>query len=153
MKIVRMKLTPDDLTPASIRYNSGCDCVQQTADGGTTWTDQPSLDPRHATGFLKPPLTGSDVQCRAAENMIQHIRDSIDSVINAVSDVQAATSLLNVIAVFIPGAKVQISSGQADIKQNGKAIRIGALHGKADGVATAIRQVIREAERFYSAES
>jgi hypothetical protein len=55
------------------------------------------------------------------------------------------------IASLVPEAKVQTSDAQADIKQGGKPIRIRALRGRADDVASAIREVISEAERFYSA--
>ncbi len=60
-------------------------------------------------------------------------------------------SYLERIASLVPEAKVQTTDAQADIKQDGKAIRIRALRGKADDVASAIREVISEAERFYSA--
>lgn len=78
MKIIRGRLNPADVSNPAFRYDATCDCIQQTPDGGTTWVDVPSADPRHAVGFLKPPVAGSNKQCDAAANMVKWIKDFID---------------------------------------------------------------------------
>jgi len=86
MKVVRGRLAFQDTQPQNARYNSDCECTQTTADGGATWVDDPTVDPRHALQFLKPPLTTSDPQCDAAANMVKYIKDFIDGVVTALSE-------------------------------------------------------------------
>lgn len=57
------------------------------------------------------------------------------------------------VAAFVPGAKVHLSNTQAEIKQNGKALRINTLHGKESEMAEAIQQAVRDAEAFYAEEN
>lgn len=80
MKVVRKRLNPAEVSSANQRYNSGTDTVQFSPDGGATWVDMPSLDPRHSSAFLYPPLTSGDVRCDAAANMVKWIKDFLDTV-------------------------------------------------------------------------
>jgi len=77
MKVVRKQLSPGEFSPTNQRYNSETDTVEFSPDGGTTWVPMPSLDPRHSTAFLYPPL-GEDVRCDAAANMVKWIKDFLD---------------------------------------------------------------------------
>lgn len=52
--------TPPPLT----RYDSGCDCVQTSIDGGATWTDTPGADPREQSPLA--PQTGVNSRCNSA---------------------------------------------------------------------------------------
>jgi hypothetical protein len=76
--IVRSRLSERDFSPGSLRYNSDCDCVQYTPDGGETWIDDPGDDPRVGTKFIKPLKTGSDIRCRSAASMVKWLRDFIE---------------------------------------------------------------------------
>lgn len=106
MKIIRGKLTPDDLSPPSLRYNSDCDCIQFTPDNGTTWVNDPSDDPRSAPKFLMPPLTGSDIPCRAAANMVEQIQNTFGAISTATSAIQIAGGLLGILLVLLVGAGI-----------------------------------------------
>lgn len=78
MKIVRGRLSADDFSPPDLRYNAGTDTVQYTPDGGTTWVDDPSDDPRVGAKFAKPTKTGSDIRCRSAASMVKWLRDFVE---------------------------------------------------------------------------
>lgn len=95
MKIVRGRLSAADVENPSIRYNSDCDCVQQTNDGGVTWVDNPSIDPRHSVAFLKPPITGSAIQCDSAANMVKWLKDFIDQCEGIFTLVGGVTTIIN----------------------------------------------------------
>lgn len=100
MKIVRGRLTINDVQPANTRYDSGCSCVQTTSDGGVTWADTPSADPRHGTQFLKPPLTTGDPQCDAAANMVKWLKDFIDSMVSALASAAEILLIANLALEF-----------------------------------------------------
>lgn len=78
MEIIRGRLSAADLSPSSLRYNPDTDTVQYTPDGGTTWVDDPSDDPRVGLKFLKPLKTGSDIRCRSAASMVMWLRNFIE---------------------------------------------------------------------------
>jgi len=100
--LIRKKLTADEFSNPNLRYDDGCDCFQFTPDGGTTWIDQPSADPRSSTAYLLPPLTGTDTQCRAAEGMKELIRLFVDARLETISDIGLAGAILGVVG-FLPG--------------------------------------------------
>lgn len=104
MKIVRMKLTPDDLGDPNIRYNDTTHTTQFSPDGGTTWTDAPTLDARHANTFRKPTLTGSDIRCRAAANMIAAVKARNDAFISSTGQAGLLTEALAVTLLIGLGA-------------------------------------------------
>ncbi len=95
MKIIRGALSAADVSNPNIRYDATCDCLQQSPDGGTTWNDAPGLDPRHATGFLKPPVAGSSKQCDAAANMVKWLHDFIDEMLFDFELVGTVTTIIN----------------------------------------------------------
>ncbi len=105
MEIIRGRLSTKDFSPQSLRYNSDCDCVQYTPDGGATWVDDPSDDPRTSPKFLKPLKTGSDIRCRSAASMVKWLRDFIEyeaGILTAGAEVvavsNAAFALFDIIA-------------------------------------------------------
>lgn len=110
MKIVRKRLSVDELQPTGTRWNSGTDMVQTTPDGGTTWNDAPGLDVRHADSYRLPPLTGGSAQCDAAARMAAYLNVQIDNFLNSVSLAQAATGALGIMLLFLGGAGIIIDA-------------------------------------------
>jgi len=108
IQIVRKLLTPDELSNPNQRYNADCDCVQTSYDGGATWTDTPAADPRHFAGFLFPPVGGGDPQCLAAGNMTDKIKFDLDTIIASATIFGAATAVINILLVVLPGAGILI---------------------------------------------
>lgn len=95
MKLVRKRLSASEVIPSNLRYNSGTDTVQFSPDGGTTWVDSPSADPRHGDAFRLPARTGSDPQCDAAANMVKWLKDFIDMATEALGAGAEAFTLVN----------------------------------------------------------
>lgn len=108
MTLIRSRLTPSDFSNPDYRYNSDCDCIQYSPDGGSTWRDAPGNDPRHAPQFLLPPIGGSNQQCDAAANKTKWLKDFMDSVISALAIGAIAATLINTALEFVdllfPGA-------------------------------------------------
>lgn len=105
--VVKKYLSQTNLHPASVRWSEACDCVQQTPDGGATWTDNPAADPRHADGFRQP-IPGTTTQCDAAARMVNWLHDWVDGAISTVGFVQTANAILAIITVLTGGAGVLI---------------------------------------------
>lgn len=101
MKIIRKKLTPDEIAPSNLRYDATCNCVQQTYDGGATWVDQPGADPRSADVFRYPARTGSTKQCDAAANMVANIESQIFNSTNAISSTGNAIAGVTILLQFL----------------------------------------------------
>jgi len=99
---IRMKLTADDFSPSNLRYDSGCDCVQQTPDGGTTWVNSPSQDPRTSVLFQLPPRGGSDPHCDAAANMVDKLKSQVNFFEQSLSILQAVNGFLAILTIFDP---------------------------------------------------
>lgn len=78
MTVMRSRLSENDFSPSSLRYNSDCDCVQYSPDGGSTWVDDHGDDPRIGAKFIKPLKTGDDVRCRSASSMVAWLRNFIE---------------------------------------------------------------------------
>lgn len=76
--IVRSRLSENDFSPVSLRYNPDTDTVQYTPDGGTTWVDDPADDPRVGAKFIKPLKTGIDIRCRSSASMVKWLRNFIE---------------------------------------------------------------------------
>lgn len=107
MTVMRSRLSENDFSPVSLRYNEGTDTVQYSPDGGETWVDSPADDPRIGTKFIKPVKTGMDVRCRSALSMRKWLRDFMDyeiSLITAGAEITAianfALSFLDIIAPY-----------------------------------------------------
>jgi len=103
--LIRKKLTDAEFSNPALRYDETCDCVQFSPDGGTTWVDQPTLDPRSSDAYRLPPLTGTDEKCRAAEGMTELVRLMVNARINDITDAELAGTILGIVA-FIPGFNV-----------------------------------------------
>lgn len=100
IQIFRKRLTESEVTPANLRYNAECDCVEMTPDGGTTWNRADGSDPRRAAGFRLPPRTGVDRKCDAAANMLKWLKDFIDSVTDALAGGALAFQVANQVLAF-----------------------------------------------------
>jgi len=99
LQVVRKELNPSEVYPDNLRYNSDCDCIQQTYDDGVTWVDQPGQDPRTAPQFQYPPITADDPRCQAAANMSAYFEHIIDTVLGAIS---ASLDVLGVATAIMP---------------------------------------------------
>ena len=110
ISVIRKRLSDDEVTPPDLRWNSDCDCVQRTNDGGTTWVDDPGSDPRHAPAFLKPARTGMDIRCNCAANMVKWLRDYLDAttltLCEGATAASVATELLNFVDLIFPGGVI-----------------------------------------------
>jgi len=91
MEIVRLKLTPDDISPPNIRYDETADTTQITNDGGTTWVDVPEIDPRSVNQF--DPLSGATASCDAAARIVAALQDLVASILLAGDEVSQAAML------------------------------------------------------------
>lgn len=109
MKIIRMELTENEVSPPNLRYDDGCDCIQQTPDGGTTWVDVPEADPRHANGFRMPPLSGEDARCDAAAREVAAWREVYNTFISSTTAAQFATIILNALLLLAGGVGVLLA--------------------------------------------
>ena len=95
MEIIRGRLSAQSLVPANTRFNDGTNTVQTTTDGGATWVDNPTQDPRSAPTYRLPPLTTSDPKCDAAEGMVKWIKDTIDGIIDGLDAGFTALTVTN----------------------------------------------------------
>ena len=102
IQIVRKLLSAAEVGGANTRYDSDTDTVQTTPDGGTTWVDNPALDPRHATTLQLPARTGGDPQCDAAHNMRLQLKKFMDTIIEVSTQGAGASAILGVLVVFMP---------------------------------------------------
>lgn len=102
LQIVRKKLTPDEISPPNTRYNSDCDCVQSTWDGGATWTNTPGADPRSAPQYQAPGISTSDPACDGAARIAAALKRSIDTTVATSNAVQLASALLDVFLFIVP---------------------------------------------------
>lgn len=102
--LIRKKLTADEFSPPYIRYNEGTDTVQFSPDGGSTWVDQPELDPRTGGMYQLPPLT-TDAKCRSAAGMTALVRLLVEARLNSVDAAELAAAVLGVV-VFLPGFNI-----------------------------------------------
>ncbi len=106
MEIVRLKLTPDDVSPPNKRWVEDGDKVQFSPDGGTTWVDDPNGDPRTAPIFRVPARTGGDPRCDAAEGMIQRFQSLVNAFIDSVSILNFVSSAIALVAIFFGAAGI-----------------------------------------------
>ena len=103
MEVVRLKLSPDAVTPPAQRWDETTDEVQISPDGGTTWYPDPTLDPRSSSVYRQPERGGTDPKCDAAADMVATLTALIDTTIAGIGIVQTANAILGVITVFTPG--------------------------------------------------
>jgi len=106
MGIVRKLLTPDEVAAANTRYDSDCDCVQVTTDGGTTWTDAPGLNPRSQPAYRLPARGGADPRCDAAANMQDKLKSFVAQDVAGLAQFQLATALIGIVLIFLPEAGI-----------------------------------------------
>lgn len=100
IQVIRKELTEDTFSNPAYRYNSDCDCVQYSPDGGTTWNDAPGSDPRIADAYRLPHRTGTDRRCDAAANMVKWLKDFCDSIAGLLDAGATITAIVNEILRF-----------------------------------------------------
>lgn len=110
VQVIRRRLSSNDVTPDNLRWNSECDCVQQTPDGGSTWIDSPGQDPRRAAGFQLPPRGGADPQCDSAANMVAKLKSMVNIFEAEIAQLQAANALLDIVLVFLPEVGIVLAA-------------------------------------------
>jgi hypothetical protein len=91
MFTIRKKLQDDDLPP-NVRFNEEENQFEVTSDGGTTWTPDPSADPRTNTALLLPP---ADSKCAAANGMGSFVEDFLANAYTAFSVVGISNSAIS----------------------------------------------------------
>jgi len=106
MLVVRKKLTQNEISAAALRYNTSCDCVQQSPDNGATWIDVPQADPRHAAGYRLPASTSPDAQCDAAARIVGAWRDTLTTLYASVNAATFATQVLGILLTLAGGVGV-----------------------------------------------
>jgi hypothetical protein len=110
MKIIRGRLSASDVTPTSLRWNPDTNTVQQTPDGGATWIDTPTLDPRAGTGYKLPARTSSDPRCDAAENMVVKLQSMVGIFEADLAQLQAVNAIVDIVLVFLPEVGIVIEA-------------------------------------------
>lgn len=100
IQVIRKRLNQAEVTPANTRWDETCDCVQQTSDGGETWTDSPTQDPRTSVLFQVPARTGGDPQCDSAQQMHDRIKNMLDAIITSSDILQAINAVVGVVSIF-----------------------------------------------------
>lgn len=78
MEIIRGRLSPQDFSNPTLRYNPDTDMIEYSPDGGVTWNPDPADDPRHSPKFAKPLRTGSSIQCDSAASVVAWMRNFIE---------------------------------------------------------------------------
>jgi len=84
--------------------------MQTSTDGGLTWQDTPSADPRE-TSIQFPPLPGEDgaiKQCQAAENIVSIFQSNVEQFED---DLGVVTSIAGVVASIVSLIAVFLSAG------------------------------------------
>jgi len=108
VKVIRKLLTPNEVTPPSIRWNEGTDTVEQTPDGGETWVETPELDPRYGAGFRRPPLTGEDARCNAAARQAAAWEEVYNIFMESTDALQFLAIILQILLALAGGVGVLI---------------------------------------------
>jgi len=112
MNIIRKRLAASEIAPVDQRYNSDCDCIQYTPDGGTTWIDAPQFDPRSSTAMARPPYPSDDPACDAAASIVANMKAGLDMAFAEISLVSTGASAVTAILTllnFITGIGLLIS--------------------------------------------
>lgn len=127
MFVVRKKLSPDEISPSTLRYNPDCDCIQQTPDNGTTWVDVPAADPRTAPGFALPTPGAGSMPCDASARIVGAWEDTLTLLYSTINAAAFASGVLAILLTLAGGVgilldlifgvlEVLISIGVADIQ-------------------------------------
>ena len=107
MKIIRMELTPNDISSPDVRYDTDCACVQSCVAG--SWVDNPAADPRTSPAFALPAPSGVDQKCNAATGITDNFKSGLDaslSALNATGNALAVGSVVLNILDFLAGIGV-----------------------------------------------
>lgn len=99
MKIIRKKLSPDEINASASAYYDDCSCYKTIPPGGGTPYANPAADPRSNAWALLPARTGSDIPCNAAANMVDKLKSMVAQAVGGLDQFQIATGLLEVLLV------------------------------------------------------
>jgi len=102
MELVRKELSAVEGQAPGQRYNPDCDCIEVTVNGGVTWTEDPSADPRTNIVYLLPPNEAPDPKCASAAGMVAYVRQSVDTAIDAATVIGLANGIFAIIVAFLP---------------------------------------------------
>jgi len=102
MQIIRKRLSETEGQNPGQRYNPDCDCIEYTPDGGITWVEDETSDPRTNPVYLLPPNTEPDIPCAAAAGMVAYIRASVDTAIDTATIVGLANGIFAIVVAFLP---------------------------------------------------
>lgn len=129
VNVIKSELTENDVVPPNIRWtDTDTLTFQTTDDGGSTWDDNPTADPRYnPQGLLKPLTPYSGIECDVAERMAAQLKATLDIFIATGDAAQFATGVLALLVfpfglagwfldALILVANVLIDIGQADIE-------------------------------------
>lgn len=83
LEVVRDYFGRDSTNAPLTRVNDDGE-IETSIDGGITWVENPDADPRNQVIF--PPLTGSDVSCRAANSIVKAIEDTFDELLTGMAN-------------------------------------------------------------------
>jgi len=126
--VVRKFLSPDEISPPTVRYSGDPPVFQTTDDGGSTWVDSPETDPRYNPANILPPLTPyTGIECDGAARLTAQLKDTLDIFIATGDAAQFATQVVAIIVfpfglagwfldLLVLVANVLIDIGQADIE-------------------------------------
>jgi len=106
VEIVRKYLTPDEVSPANVRWNETTDAVQVTNDG-SVWTDVPDIDPRHSDVYRLPALTG-DARCDAAARIVALWQETLNNFVTVTDVAWVATWLAGIVVILTGGVGVLV---------------------------------------------
>ena len=95
MKIIRKQLTANEMVSSALRINPSTGLVQRTYDGGSTWVDSPTDDPRSNPIYRLPALTTTDAQCEAAQGLADFTKSSMDYEISQLALGAGVVALVN----------------------------------------------------------
>jgi len=99
IQVIKSRLDESDVLPSDIRYSGDPPVFQTTMDGGATWVDSPSADPRYNPANKFPGMSPySGIECDAAARMSAQLRDTLNSFIASGDAAQFATDVLAIIA-------------------------------------------------------
>jgi len=93
MPVIRKKLAPSDVYPENIRYNEVSGGVESLING--EWVENENADPRKQTSY--PPRVTSDPSCDAAQSVVDALKATIDSTIEAVENAGTAATIAGII--------------------------------------------------------
>jgi len=100
MFVIRKKLSETEGVSQTQRWNQDEEVFQTTFDGGTTWVDTPSSDPRYSEDLINP---ATDDRCNAAQGFSNFVRQFVDSTYEAFNVVGISSAAISIGLLWVPG--------------------------------------------------